>query len=183
MINILTEQNVGRSLAELKPQDILILPALGDYSAADFDNLSKTVPIGEAAARTQTDRLRALALPPEQYATWRARQVAPAAVAALPIEAIKVEGTRGVSEAAVLQAMQTRIGEPLERDTIDLDMRRIFGRGDFETVNYTVQEIEGKRTLVVSSKSGPSATMCALGYSSKRRSATRRISTCWLRTG
>ena len=68
MINILTEQNVNRSLAELKPQDILILPELGDYSAGDFDNLSKTVPIGEAAARKMADRLRALSLPPEQYA-------------------------------------------------------------------------------------------------------------------
>ena len=31
MLNILTEQNVGRSLAELTPRDILILPELGDY--------------------------------------------------------------------------------------------------------------------------------------------------------
>ena len=163
MINILTEQNVGRSLAELKPHDILILPVLGDYSAADFDNLSKTVPIGEAGARMLTDRLRALSLPPEQYAAVRARQVAPAAVAVLPIDAIKVEGTRGVSEAAVLQAMQTRIGEPLERDTIDLDMRRIFGRGDFETVNYTVQEIDGKRTLVVLVKERPARNYVRFG--------------------
>ena len=116
MINILTEQNVSRSLAELKPQDILILPELGDYSAGDFDNLSKTVPIGEAAARRMADRLRALSLPPEQYAAVRARQVAPATASALVIDAIKVEGTRGVSEEVVLQAMQTRIGQPLERD-------------------------------------------------------------------
>ncbi|HVE90443.1 MAG TPA: patatin-like phospholipase family protein [Burkholderiaceae bacterium] len=163
MINILTEQNVGRSLAELKPQDVLITPELGEYSAADFDNLSKTVPIGEVAARALSDRLRALSLPPVQYATLRARQVAPAALAALPIEAIKVEGTRGVSEATVLQAMQTRIGQPLERDTIDLDLRRIFGRGDFETVNYTVQEIDGKRTLVVLVKERPERNYVRFG--------------------
>ena len=41
MINILTEQNVRRSLAELKPQDILIVPELGDFSAGDFDNLTE----------------------------------------------------------------------------------------------------------------------------------------------
>ncbi len=45
--------------------------------------------------------------------------------------------------------MQTRIGQPLDPETIDLDMRRIFGRGDFETVNYALEEIDGKRTLVV----------------------------------
>ena len=37
----------------------------------------------------------------------------------------------------------------MNRDTIDLDMRRIFGRGDFETVNYAMQDIDGKQTLVV----------------------------------
>ena len=77
MINILTEQNVNRSLAEITAKDILILPELGDYSAADFDNLVKTVPIGEAAARKVADRLRALSLPPEQYAAVRARQAVP----------------------------------------------------------------------------------------------------------
>ena len=132
MINILTEQNVNRSLAEITARDILILPELGDYSAADFDNLVKTVPIGEAAARKVVDRLRALSLPPEQYAAVRARQAAPATVAALTVDAIKVEGTYFISDAIVLQSMQTRVGEPLNRDTIDLDMRRIFGRGDFE---------------------------------------------------
>ena len=155
MINILTEQNVNRSLAEITAKDILILPELGDYSAADFDNLVKTVPIGEAAARKVADRLRALSLPPEQYAAVRARQAAPATVAALTVEAIKVEGTHFISDAIVLQSMQTRVGEPLNRDTIDLDMRRIFGRGDFETVNYTMQEIDGKRTLVVLVKEKP----------------------------
>ncbi len=45
--------------------------------------------------------------------------------------------------------MQTQVGQPLERETIDLDLRRIYGRGDFNTVNYTVEEVDGKRTLVV----------------------------------
>jgi NTE family protein len=163
MINILTEQNVNRSLAELKPHDILILPELGDYSAADFDHLPKTVPIGEAAARKVADRLRALSLAPEQYVAVRARQIVPEPVGALAIDAIKVEGIHGVSEAVVLQAMQTRVGEPLDTDTIDLDMRRIFGRGDFETVNYAVQEIDGKRTLVVLVKEKPQRNYVRFG--------------------
>ena len=55
----------------------------------------------------------------------------------------------------MLQAMQTRVGQPLDSETIDLDMRRIFGRGDFETVNYAIDETDGKRTLVVLVKEKP----------------------------
>src|SRR5438552_3987484 len=57
VINILTEQHVQLSLAKLKATDILILPELGDYSAADFDHLPTTVPIGEAAARKVASEL------------------------------------------------------------------------------------------------------------------------------
>jgi NTE family protein len=151
MINILTEQNVRRSLAELQPQDILILPELGDYSAADFDNLTKTVPIGEAAARKVADRLRALSLPPEQYAALRARQspAVAAAAAGVLIDAIRVDGEQRVNEEVVLQSMDTAPGQPLKQETLDLDLRRIYGRGDFENVNYTIEDVDGKRTLVV----------------------------------
>jgi NTE family protein len=156
MINILTEQNVNRSLRELRPEDILIVPELGDFSSADFDNLKKTVPIGEAAARKVADRLRALSLPPEQYAALRARQKAPAAGSGtVVVQAIRVEGTKRVSPEVVTQSMQTRIGEPLDRDTIDLDMRRVFGRGDFENVNYTMDDSDGTQTLVVLVKEKP----------------------------
>ncbi len=64
MLNILTEQNVRASLASLRPTDVLIEPALGDFSATDFDHLPATIPIGEAAARKVADRLAPLALPP-----------------------------------------------------------------------------------------------------------------------
>jgi NTE family protein len=115
------------------------------------------IPIGEAAARKVADRLRALSLPPEQYAALRRSQAAPAATArgSIVVEAIKVEGTKRVSPAVVLQSLQTQVGKPLERDTIDLDMRRVYGRGDFETVNYTIDDIDGKKTLVVLVKEKP----------------------------
>ncbi len=150
MINILTEQNVRRSLAELTPRDILIEPELGDFSAGDFDNLTKTVPIGEAGARKVADRLRALSLPPEQYAALRARQ-GPASTDAMitVVDEIRVEGTQRINPQVVLQSMQTEVGKPIDRDTIDLDLRRIYGRGDFENVGYTVEEVDGKRILTV----------------------------------
>jgi NTE family protein len=155
MINILTEQNVGRSLKELRAGDVLIVPELGNFSSADFDNLMTAVPIGEEAAWRVADRLRALSLPPEQYAALRKQQAAPTASAPVIVEAIKVEGTARVSPAVVLQSMRTQVGDPIERDKIDLDMRRVYGRGDFENVNYTVEEIDGKQTLVVLVKEKP----------------------------
>ncbi len=156
MINILTEQNVRRSLAELKPQDVLVLPELGDFSAGDFDNLPKTVPIGEAAAWKVADRLRALSLPPEQYAALRKRQ-GPASTEAMitVVDEIRVEGVKRINPEVVLQSMQTEVGKPIDRDTLDLDLRRIYGRGDFENVGFTVEEIGDQRVLTVKVQEKP----------------------------
>jgi NTE family protein len=149
VINILTEQNVQLSLATLKPTDILILPELGDFSAADFDHLSKTVPIGEAAARKVSDQLARLSLPPAQYAALRARQLEIAAADTRPIDEIRFLNLQRVNPESAQAVMQTKPGEPLDPNVLDADMRRLYGTGDFEHVNYRILEEPGKRVLAV----------------------------------
>ena len=149
MLNILTEQNVQASIASLQPQDVLILPELGDYSAGDFDNMASTIPIGEAAARKVADQLRRYSLPPEQYAQHRQRQVRVVAEDTRTVDEIRVDGLQRVNEEVVVQSMATRAGEPLDVAKLDLDMRRIYGRGDFEHVSYKLIDEPDRRILAV----------------------------------
>jgi NTE family protein len=149
MLNILTEQNVQVSLASLTPDDVLILPELGSYSAGDFDNMPSTIPIGEAAARKVADQLKRYSLPPEQYAAHRQRQVRIVVQDTRPVDEIRVEGLDRVNEEVVIQSMATTAGEPLDIATLDLDMRRIYGRGDFEHVGYKLIDEGDKRILAV----------------------------------
>ncbi len=168
MINILTEQNVQRSLASLKPADILILPELGNFSAGDFDHLLATVPIGAAAARKAADRLAALSLPPAEYAALRARQLTVAAPDLRPIDEIRFPGLTRVNPAALAADMETRPGQPIDQGTLDRDLQRIYGSDDFEHVNYRVIEETSKRVLAVDAieKSwGPNYLRFGLGLS------------------
>jgi NTE family protein len=169
MINILTEQNVQESLASLKPDDILIQPELGDYSATDFDHMQDTVPIGEAAARKVADKLARYSLPPDEYAAFRRRQIGPPA-APLVIDEIRVVGLKRVNPDVIAENMETQAGQPLDPKVIDADMRRLYGRGDFEHVGYHLIEEPGKRILVVDAveKSwGPDYVRFGLGLSSE----------------
>ena len=172
MINILTEQNVQESLASLTPDDILILPELGNYSSTDFDHMPDTVPIGEAAARKIADRLARYSLPPEQYEAHRRRQAGAAAAAPKMIDEIRVEGQKRVNPAVIAENMETQEGKPLDVKTVDADMRRIYGSGDFERVGYRIIEDPEKRVLVVDAveKSwGPDYLRFGLGLSSETR--------------
>ena len=147
MINILTEQNVRKSLASLRPGDILIEPALGDFSAADFDDLPKAVPIGEAAARQVEAKLEALSLPPEQYAALRARQSLELPPDEHPVDEIRFEPMARVNPEVVRHEMHTKVGEPVRQDVLDRDMLRLQGSGDFEHVNYHLLDDAGRRVL------------------------------------
>jgi NTE family protein len=170
MINILTEQNVSASLASLKPTDVLILPELGDYSAGDFDHMPDTVPIGEAAARKVQDQLKRYSLSPEQYAEFRRRQRGAADEAPKVIDEIRVEGLKRVNPKVIEQEMETQTGKPLDIKVVDADMRRIYGRGDFEHVGYRIIEESNKRILVVDAveKSwGPDYLRFGLGLSAE----------------
>jgi len=169
MINILTEQNVQRSLASLKATDILILPELGDFSAGDFDHLLKTIPIGAAAAEKVADRLARFSLPPAEYAALRSRQLAVAPPDLRPVDEIRFPGLTRVNPAVLEAEMETKPGQPLDPRTLDRDMQRLYGTDDFEHVSYRIIEETGKRVLSVDAieKSwGPNYLRFGLGLSS-----------------
>ena len=149
MLNILTEQNVQASIARLSPNDILITPELGNFSTSDFDNLPKVVPLGEAAARKVADRLAQLSLPADQYAALRRSQLVAKAADRRPVDEIRISGLNRVDPRAVEAAMDTRAGEPIDQQKLDRDMRRVYGLGNFDHVNYRFLEEPGRRVLVV----------------------------------
>jgi NTE family protein len=169
MLNILTEQNVQASLALLKPTDILISPELGKYSTGDFDHLTDIVPLGEAAARTQAGRLAQLSLPPEEYAALRKRQLVSVQPDLRPVDAVRFENLRRVNPGNPQAIMETKAGQPIDQAKLDADMRRLYGTGDFEHVNYSFLEEQGRRILAVDAVEktwGPDYLRFGLGLSS-----------------
>ena len=168
MLSILTEQNVQASLASLKPTDLLISPELGDFSTGDFDDLPKIVPLGEAAARKMAERIAPLSLPADEYAALRRRQLVTVEPDLRPVDEIQFEDLQRVNPRAAQAAMETRAGRPIDQQTLDKDMRRLYGTGDFEHVNYRFLEEPGRRVLAVDAveKSwGPDYLRFGLGLS------------------
>src|SRR6185436_9286194 len=145
MINILTEQNVQASLASLVPADILIEPTLGDFSATDFDHLLLTVPIGEEGARRVASRLEALGVTRDEYAALDRRRTAALAPDLRPVDEIRFSNLTRVNPSTEILQMETKPGEPLDPQALDRDLRRLFGTGDFEHVNYRLIEEAGRR--------------------------------------
>lgn len=150
VINILTEQNVERSLAELAPDDVLITPDLAAFGPGDFTRNEAIVAAGEAAARKLADRLASLALDAAAYAAFEQRRTRllredpPVAVSD-----VQVAGLRTVNPEAIRRELDLPLDRPLASAEIDRAVQQVYGRGDFESVSYRIVEDGARRTLVV----------------------------------
>ncbi|MBI5256060.1 MAG: patatin-like phospholipase family protein [Burkholderiales bacterium] len=135
MINILTEQNVQRSLATLRPADVLIAPELGTLTASDFAAVRELIGLGVAGARGRSDRLAGLSLPTAAYAAWRAqhaaRRMAPAQLAF-----VRIEGTTTTNPARLAAMLESQPGQAFDPDRAERDTKRLAGGGDYTRADY-----------------------------------------------
>ncbi len=150
MVALLTEQNVSRSLASLRPGDIVIQPELGDISAAAFDRHAEAADRGRDAAEAAPvlERLRTLAVPDAQFAAWRNRLEG--RERPVPrVDEIEVVGLSRVNPQVVQRYLRQPLGEPLDTAALNRDLLRAYGDGHYEGVDYSLATVRGRNVLRV----------------------------------
>jgi NTE family protein len=148
LVNFLGKSTVDQQIKSLGPNDVLIEPDLGDISAASFARSKDAIKVGEDAARKVADKLARYSIPPEQYAEFRARQTAKSTDLGT-VDEIRIEGLQRTNPDVVRALVESKPGEPLSEEKIGADLRRIYGRGDFESISYRIIGDAGPRTMVI----------------------------------
>jgi NTE family protein len=165
-INILTEQNVRAQLALLTPRDVLIVPDLRELSALDFTKGEQFIELGEKAARAATDTLRRYSLPADAYAAYRDGLRRPPAVADAGLTFAGVRGTN-ITNPDVLQAqVGLEPGAKVDLPQAQADISVLYGRGDFDRIDYRLVEDHGIEFVVSEKPWGPNYLQFGVGLSS-----------------
>lgn len=185
MVNILTEQNVQRSIASLAPRDVYIRPDLTGLTAGDFERHAEAAERGRVAAEAVAPQLAALALPPPAYAEWRRRfELTPRAPP--PVDTIEIAGLARVPVDVVRRHLQQQPGQPLDSTRLGRDLVRVFGDGDFEGVDYSLVSEGGRNVLRISpveKKWGPDYLRLGLALSSTlSQGASYALRAAWHKT-
>jgi NTE family protein len=154
MINILTEQNVQRSLATLGPRDVLIEPSLGTLTSADFSEVRRFISLGIAGARGRSDRLANLGLDERAYAAWRAERQPPALGSPI-LKFVRIEGTEITNPDRLLPMLESRPGMPFEAARAERDTRRLASGGDYVRADYQLVREPGGDGLVLDLEEKP----------------------------
>lgn len=167
-LQILTEQNVERSLAQLTPRDILIVPELGNFSSSDFSHAADTIAIGAAAARSAAPALARLSLNEKSYAAWAAlsrHHLAAPKFAGVQLDASELGF---VSVTAVRALVDTRKVAPDDPAQLQRTIDELLATDDFERVRLRTSETDGTPEIAIqpAAKSwGPDYYHLGLGLS------------------
>ena len=147
MINILTEQNVQRSLASLGTQDVLVAPSLGKLTSADFAAAPQFVALGTAGALGRADRLAPLGVDDTQYAQWRGSHGA-RRLDAPRLAFVRIEGTEHTNPERLQAMLESRPGQSFDAARAERDTKRLASGGDYNRVDYQLVREAGGDGLV-----------------------------------
>lgn len=142
-------ETIERSIASLKPTDLLLTPVLDELGSSDFGQGSALIAAGETAARAALDRLAAFAVAPEAFAEREARRTRfVREEGPVRIDEVRVAGTRAISPESIASQAQGLVGRELTAAQIAPTLDRVYSSGDFEAVSYSVVD-EGSRSILV----------------------------------
>ena len=147
VVNLLTEQNVARSMGLLKPGDIYIRPELEGITSTAFTRQLDAARLGRKAAEAAAGELKRLSLAPAEYAAFQERVRLAAPHAPPIIDQVAVAPTRFVHGGTVRRGIKQREGQPLDTVQLAEDLVREFNHGDLHSLDYTVSR-ERDRTIL-----------------------------------
>lgn len=155
-----------RARALLRPQDVLIEPALGSLTFADFDKAVEAANAGRASASAKAGALSALSVSDADWAAFVARHRAKDRPPQ-PIARVRIENRSSLSD-AVLAARIEGLGlKELDPRSVEHDLALLAGLGIFDRVDYrTEKAADGTTDLVYSVREkswGPNYLRFGLG--------------------
>ena len=154
MLNILTEQNVQRSIKQLRAQDFLISPNLDGISFLDFTQYPRAIKAGEQATLNLKERLQNLSMSAENFSAYEERRIhagtaTKTPITALPIKKIEVQGTQYINPVALISQTGLEEGQVLTQEQIRKATTRLYGRGDLDNVETVITDKVGERDVLI----------------------------------
>ncbi|MGE0030960.1 MAG: patatin-like phospholipase family protein [Steroidobacteraceae bacterium] len=137
MLTIMIQRETQRQRALLEPGDLLIEPPLGNLLSMDFSEVDKTIGHGEAATRGQSARLAALGI---DEAGWQGYLAARSARETAPptVRFVRTDPRSERYRERIVAKFTPAVGKPLNPVAMERRVSRLYGDGNFESLDYKV---------------------------------------------
>ncbi len=151
MLAILIRRGSNAQRDLLRPEDVLLDPALGDASSFDFGLIPRAIEVGERAARGSAARLADLALSPEAYRGYlAARESARRGVPTIDyVRVAEGEQRYGRSLEALFGPLS---GTAPDGAALERRITALYGQGNLETLDYGFEQQGGRYGLTLAAR-------------------------------
>ena len=146
-IDLMVLQGRRDQISSLGADDILIETHLGDLGAASFDYAEELVVLGEESARRFSDALTQIG----QHSRERPVPLLADFEGQL-IRRIAIDSDTKLSDDVLRARMRLQEGDRFDTAKIEQDIARIFGLDLFESVTYTVEQVEDGVEVVIAAR-------------------------------
>ena len=145
---MLTKRNVD---PQLERADLVLWPEVSNYSLLNFEVADEIVAAGVAAAQATAQQLKDYALVPPYRG--QDRQPIPSTVTA---EFVRIEGESRVDRRIIEANVKVPKGQEIDFEALGASITRLYGLGDFETIEYVVEsDPEGRKGLLLRLRDKP----------------------------
>jgi NTE family protein len=144
MLTALMQHRSQAQIATLGPNDLFILPELGDITAQGFDRVGDAVKVGFAAADQISADVRRYATDGESYAAWRASHK-PLSTETPRIEYVRAGNTQMRVDEYIGRRFEDQVGQPFDAKQVEHDVASMYGEGRHESISWRLTE-DGDQT-------------------------------------
>jgi NTE family protein len=137
MLAILIRHNTSMQRKTLGVRDVIIDPALGDFSSLDFSQHAKAMKIGEQAARGASERLAALGVPADEFQRIVAARASQRS-APPRIDFLRVEPEAERYAGAIDALFSDQVGRTADPTQLGKRVNELYGQGNLEIFDYRV---------------------------------------------
>ena len=151
MLQILTEQNVQRSLKELTTKDILIAPNLNGINFLDFDEHHNAMLAGDIATRQLQEKLNHLSVSEKEYRRFETERldVDITPDKSLRIVEITIKGSQHINPDILIKQSGLTVGEITSEQSIRQANTKLYGRGDLDHVETEIIDDDNQRQVII----------------------------------
>jgi NTE family protein len=148
LTTIMTRRNTEASLTLLRPEDVLIVPALGDVTTTSFTATIEAIAPGEQAARERYDKLAKMSADVSSYQAYLAGKTQFPRQTPI-IEFVQVKNHSRLADKVIQRYFDVEKGKPLDHEQLDQSIGYLYGLDLFKRVSYKVIERDGETGLVI----------------------------------
>lgn len=172
MLDILIKQNERRSLAKLRPTDILVSTDLKQIKFVDFNKAAEIVASGELAVKDKDAEFQRLALLVGKAQKQEANNDQHSSKDEIIISSVKVKGTEVVNAKAIESKLNVLVNSAYAPSQVNKLLDRMYTSGFYERISYELNPlIDGTHEILVSLSEknyGPNYLKTSFGFQTER---------------